>query len=260
MRLKQGVWEMNFEPEFEIDDRIHSIIEEIRQRKPPGDRLSDWPRMIRSIFNGEMISEEACNYYTLDEAFHRELLLLIVSLLARSPACRWRLENYPRTLGLPANEDIGKINMYHRYLQAMKLCNEGLLSLQYFVALHARTRNFICGDGYLDSLIPGLIAGHLNGRAIVPLTPDICIYFVTKNRGRAKPNYASLNAPNWAIDRINLITQAYSRDFLFFRGRKPKLSSSFAERQFLQLKFHSDGLTSRLDALVGNPRKKGSSL
>ncbi|NVE94474.1 hypothetical protein [Altererythrobacter lutimaris] len=258
MRLKQGVWEMNFEPEFEIDGKVHSIVKKAFDLPAPGNHISDWPRTIRSVFNGEMMSEAACNYYTLDETSHRDLLLLMISLLTRSPACRWRLENIPKSYGLPANEDIGKLNMYHRFLQAKALCNNGLLSLQYFVALHAKTKNFIFGDGFLDSVIPGLLSGSITGRAYVPLTPNLCIYFSTANRGRPQPNFASLSAPNWVIDRINQTTQAYSRDTLFFKGRKPKLSETFTRREYLQLKFHSDSLTSRLDALAGNPSGGGN--
>lgn len=247
-----GAWETNFEHEFQIDDKIHEIIAGLKKRKPVGYRVSDWPSLIRRALSNNVQIDDLCNFYTFEESFHRELLLLIHSLVIRSPSNRWIFENFPAQFRAPASEDVGKANMYQQYRLAQKMCADAHLPIDAFVLMHSPFRPFICGDGYLSSLVSSLSANRISGKALLPLTPHLCIYFCTKNMGRPRGNVASLVAPDWMVEDANEITQIYSRDFLFFRGRPPQLAECFKQSSFLQLEYHSSRLTDTLDELVGN--------
>ena len=167
------------------------------------------------------------------------------------------MENYPKLLGMPADEGVGKANMHQRFRTAKELCETGLLLNQYFVLIHTPLKKFIFGDGNLDWLTAELVGLRLDGRALVPLTPHLCVYFCTPRVMRRGPNCASFSAAPWMVDWINDITQIYSRDQLFFLGRPPKLSHAFQQHEFLEHKEKTDELIDMLDEIAGNQRPSG---
>ncbi len=244
----------NFESEFDIDDKIHSVIKSLQALKPIGTSVSDFAYLIKKLFKRDRDLRDICRFYDLDQELHRDLLLLIMSLLIRSPANRFRYESYPGLIGLPPNEEVGKMNMMNAYRSAKDTCLYGSLSNQYFVILRAGFGNFICGDGALDWLSANVNGRSLNGRALIPLTPRICIYFCTPMSMRSSPNCAVLNAAPWMVDWINDITQTYSKDQLFYRYQRPKLTEAFKRGEFLAHGKRSDALLDMLDELAGIPR------
>jgi hypothetical protein len=173
-------------------------------------------------------------FHHIQEQANRELLLLLYSLLIRSPSTRFKFETFPSRFGLPANEEVGKANMRQSYLLAKKLCLDGVMTNRFFVVLHSPFKKFICGDGCLDWLSGSLQANRIDGRALIPLTPHLCVYVCTPTSMRTNRNCASLRAPPWMVDQVNEITQIYSCDKLFFLGRKPSLTDPFRQRKFLQ--------------------------
>lgn len=255
LRGNEG-WETNFESEFDIDDRIHKIVSGLKRLKPLGYMFSDWPNLFRAQFKKKREPQDASKLYNLDDDLHRDLLLLIYSLIIRSPASRSKFERYPEMAGLPPNEDVGKANMHSLYRTAKDLCEKGHISLHYVVLLHSPYHRFVCGDGYLDWLSTELIARRISGRALIPLTPKICVYFCTRSSARtSSPNCASLMAPKWMVEWVNYITQIYSRDRLFFRGKPPRLTDHFRKRLFLELGDRKDPLIDTLDEIAGNRRE-----
>ena len=136
--------------------------------------------------------------------------------------------------------------MIQNYSIAKKLCQNGFISNQYFVLLHSPLKKFVFGDGSLDWLTSGLIANRINGRALLPLTPHICVYFCTPMSMRTTPNCASLSAAPWMVDWVNQITQTYSKDQLFFLGKPPKLIDAFHQQKFLEHKEKTDALIGML--------------
>ena len=255
--LRGGVWETNFEDDFQgADDAVRHIICQLKKLTPFGCSLKDFFQLIEMLFKRERSLKAVCNFYTLEENLHRNLLLLLISLLIRSPATRFRHENFPVQFGLTANEDVGKINMHQMFSTAKRLCKTGSLSNQYFVLIHSPFKTFIFGDGHLDWLTYKLFGFSISGRALVPLTPGLCIYFCTRGMTRPGPNCASLTALPWMVDCINDITQIYSGDKLFYLGHPPKLSQSFRQRQFLEHKEKTDELIDMLDEVAGNKSSK----
>jgi hypothetical protein len=244
-------WEHNFEGEFNIDSAVHSIIDWVNSLKPYGRTPTEFFGLLKLFFKKERTLSDVCKFYKLDETLHRDLLLFMFSLLIRSPANRWRYEQFPSRFGLPADENIGKLNMSQNYGIAQRLCDGGLISNQYFVFLHSSFKNFICGDGTLDWLTSNLSSNRISGQAIIPITPKLCIYFSTPMQMRSAKNCASLTVADWMVDRINEISQIYSKDKLFFLGGTPKLTEAFRKRQFLEHKNRTDDLLEMLDEIAG---------
>lgn len=255
--FKGSVWENNFEREFDIDNEVHNVVAGIRDLKAFGRTPSEFYALLKLIRKKNRTLRDMCRFYQLDEQLHRNLLLLIHSLLIRSPASRSRYEAYPKIIGLPADEEVGKANIAQDYHIAKKLCLTGFISNQYFVLLHSPLKKFIFGDGNLDWLTSGLVAGSINGRALVPLTPHICVYFCTPMVMRTTSNCASLSVAPWMVDWINQITQIYSRDKIFFLGKPPKLINAFRQRTFLEHREKTDTLVDMLDEITGNRTQDG---
>lgn len=249
--FRRSVWESNFESEFEIDSEVHNIILGVRNLKPLGRAISDFPDLIRLFGKKDRRLADLCKFYHVDEKLHRDLLLLVYSILIRSPANRSRYEGYPEVIGLPPDEEVGKYNIAQNYRIAKRLCESGFISNQYFIFLHSPFKRFIFGDGCLDWLTSNLIANRIGGRALLPLTPHICLYFCTPMSMRSTPNCASLSVAPWMVDWVNQSTQIYSKGKLFFTGKPPKLSPVFYQNQFLQHKEQADEFIDMLDEIAG---------
>jgi hypothetical protein len=145
--LRGSGWEVNFEKEFDIDNEIHSIIQSLRCISPMGNTVPEFIVMMKLLFKRDRTLRDMSKFYHLEERVHRHILLLIYSLLIRSPANRFRYESYPNTFGLPPNEDVGKINMIQGYKVAKYLCVNASICNQYFVILHSLSKRFLFGDG-----------------------------------------------------------------------------------------------------------------
>lgn len=246
-----GGWpSTNFESEFDIDDKVHDIVAYLKKLKPLGQSLREVVMLLKFAFSKDRKLLDLCKVYHIEERISRHLLLLIYSLLIRSPSNRFKYESVPQRFGLPANEDVGKANMLQNYRMAKKLCESGVMTNRFFVLLHSDFNRFLCGDGYLDWLSGELQAGRVGGRALIPLTPNLCVYICTPTAMRSDRNCASLRAPAWMVDRVNDIVQIYSRDKLFFLGRKPHLTDEFRKRQFLEHSTHSVDLLKMFDELA----------
>ncbi len=250
--LRGTVWETNFEGKFQsADDAAPKVIDALLSLRPLGGTFIEFLELIKLFLRRNRKLRDICKFYHLDEQIHRQLLLLLFSLLIRSPRCRSRYESYPKLIGLPSDEDVGKDNMRQHFLTASRLTEARSLSNRYFILIHSPVKKFIFGDGSLDWLSGSLVANKIDGRTLVPLTPQLCVYLCTPHIMRATPNCASVCAPPWMVDRINDLMQVYSRDKLFFVGRPPILSEAFRQRQFLVHKERADPLIELLDEIAG---------
>ena len=249
--LRGTVWESNFEDEFDIDNEVHTIIPALQGMKPFGKTPREFFTLIKMLGKKDRSLRDMCNFYHLDEKLHRNLLLLVYSLLIRSPGNRSQYEGSPKMIGLPPNEEVGKANMLQNYRFAKKLCQKGPISNQYFVLMHSTLKKFIFGDGSLDWLTSGLVGTRINGSTLLALTPHLCVYFCTPTSMRSSPNCASLSVAPWMVDWVNDITQAYSKDKLFFLGKPPKITDAFRQRQFMEHKEKTDAFIDMLDEIAG---------
>jgi len=250
--LRGSVWKTNFEDDFQsADNAVRAVVNNLLGLKSTESTPEEFLRLIKLIFKRDRSLRNVCRFYDLDEGIHRKLLMLLISLLIRSPAKRFRYETYPTRLGLPYDEEVGKLNINQFYRTAKELCETGSISNQYFVLLHSPRKTFNFGDGSLDWLTSNLRANRISGRALLPLTPQLCVYVCTPREMRPTPNCASLNAAPWMVDWINKITQIYSRDKLFFVGKPPVLTEAFRERKFLEHSQKTDEFIDMLDEVAG---------
>lgn len=245
------VWESHFEDEFDIDNKVHEIIPALQGMKPFGRTPKEFFVLIKMLGKKDRSLRDMCKFYHMDEELHRNLLLLIHSLLIRSPGNRSRYEGYPKMIGLPPDEEVGKANMAQNYQIAKQLCQKGLISNQYLVLMHSPLKKFIFGDGSLDWLTSGLVANRINGRTLLPLTPHLCVYFCTPMSMPSTPNCAALSVAPRMVDWMNDITQIYSKDKLFFLGKPPKIIDAFRQGHFLEHKKKTDALIDMLDEIAG---------
>lgn len=248
--LRGTPWETNFEDEFSsADNNASKVVEALLAIKPLGGTTAEF---LDLLVKRPKNLREMCKFYHLDEDIHRSLLLLLLSLLIRSPARRYRYELYPAKFGLPPDGEIGKGNMQQQFHIAKKLCETSFLSNQYTVLIHASRKKFVFGDGCLDWLTGSLNGLQIRGSALVALTPRLCVYFCTPHTMRRSPNCASFRAAPWMVDWINNIVQIYARDRLFFLGRTPVLTDVFRRRRFQEHARKEDDLIDMLDEVAGN--------
>ncbi|MEM9678079.1 MAG: hypothetical protein AAF890_08480, partial [Pseudomonadota bacterium] len=149
--------------------------------------------------------------------------------------------------------EVGKLNMRTNISIAKDLCQTAPISCQAFVFVHSLNGEFLVGDGYLDSLSNSLVGISLRGKALVPLTPRLCVFFFTPSSMWDSPNCASLFVSGWAVDKINYITQVYSKDRLFFVGSRPMLSEAYKRDEFLQFEYHYDPVIELFEGLIERP-------
>lgn len=57
------------------------------------------------------------------------------------------------------------------------------------------------------------------------------------------------------IDRLNFIVQMYSKNRVFFLGRKPEETKEFRANEFYEHADHTDPLLEELDAISGTKNK-----
>ena len=174
----------------------------------------------------------------------RNFLDLASSLYVCSPANRAIWTKYPERHGFPDSEETAKANMLMEY-RALKRCvRSGVRPIKAYVVLRSIKKEFHCGDGWLGSMHPNS-RGPLKG--LIPLTPDICIYFFSPRMLRRDRNMFTMTAFDWQMDRINEITQIYSMNHLFFRRQVPKLTDEYRSGQPRMLKYHSDPILAQLE-------------
>lgn len=250
--LRGTPWEYNFEIAFsDADNNAAQVIKSLNALKPLGHTVREFAQVIRLLFKSGRTYRDTCKFYEIDDELKRNILLLVFSLLIRSPANRHRLEMFSTLVGRPPDEEVGKMNMAQRFREAVRLC-ERPLGNQFFVLIHSPLKRFIFGDGVLDWLTSGIQAGRIDGRALLPLTPNLCLYVCTPMVMRGHVNCASVTAAPWQVEWINDIVQIYSRDMLFFVGKVPSLTQNFKNRVFLEHAHKQDALIDILDEVAGN--------
>ena len=68
---------------------------------------------------------------------------------------------------------------------------------------------------------------------------------------RSSPNCASISVAPWIVERVNEITQIYSKDKLFYQGKAPKLTEHFRKGEFLAHAQKTDYLIDMLNEIAG---------
>lgn len=251
----EGVWESSFEDSFDIDDKIHSLIALLGSFQAQRLNTGIFRRILGFVTRPKKPTFENLRRFHIADSQRRELLLFIYSLLIRSPSNRKSYETMPVQFGMPENEKIVPVNIHQDFQIAKKLCLEGLFPLLHFVILRSRTERFITGDGYLDWLTASLKGNLVSGRALLPLTPDLCVYICSLNSKRSDaPDCTVVSADPQMVKKVNEITQIHSGHRLFYIGKTPKLSHHFKSGKYLRFREYSHPFIDLMDNLAGRSR------
>lgn len=239
----------SFEAEFQrTDDRFPDLVDYLhsleciagRIDKPINDRL-----------------EEAA----INEGIFEALKHCLVSLAVRSPAGR-----HLHALGAAEfrGEDVVTVSHVDPVIGLnmrgkLQRISERLAGNGKVAVVLSDTDEFVFGDGFLNNIGSDHI--FVGARCIVPLTPTMAVVFATYSSCAAEPNCFTLRASREEIGLINLLVQAYSSQFLFYRSQAPLLSESFKAGRHQMLKYHQHPwLSALIDAMSGLPPRSDAGL
>lgn len=247
--LLNGPWTTNFEADFaKADDSINTVLSSLKNYKAKGgESFWDFLKLMSLLFKRDRKLRDLCRYYKMDPQLTSSLALLTASLLIRLPARRHAYEQVSEWVGLPPDPNVGKMNMRQFYQIASRGIERDAGRGIFFVLIRSPWKEFVYGDGVLDWISDSLAGMHIHGRALLPLTPNLCLYVSTPRVRRGNHNCACFYAAPWIVDSVNEFTQIYSRDQLFFRSQKPTLSEHFRNGQFFAHEVHRDSFFDMLD-------------
>jgi hypothetical protein len=164
----------------------------------------------------------------------------LASLLVRCPSHRNMLhlttERYNGRTGdrvRKHDDTLIALNIHQHYRQLVGSLEKG----GKIVILRADEHEFIMGEGYLSTLV-GLTI-QLEYRCLLPLTPTLAILAFSPFRCWTDPPICTIGLTREEVDHINDVTQIYTRDYIYYRGKSPKVIDSFRLHQFQVLQFHS---------------------
>ena len=87
-------------------------------------------------------------------------------------------------------------------------------------------REFIFGDGFYYNFTSGGAAPTLP-RILAPLTPRLSVLYAIPQQYSIEPRLSTLMIDAHEADELNLVVQIYSRNALFYRSEKPKITNEF---------------------------------
>lgn len=247
----------NFESDFDVvDNSIPQLMGALKTLKPKYTPTSFLFDLIKLKYFDIFNQKKLFKYHEIDETTHRSLLRLLLSLIIRSPASRNIYENYGASWGVPRCQDSGKINMKNSFKRALTLTDKSSINNQFFVLIYSPLNNFVFGDGIPQWGLENLIDCHvIYGRALVPLTPDMCIYFNSSyDNSRNKCRFATTLANNFMTNEINDSVQIFSKNRLYYsyEHQKPLLLDSFKEENFLTYRVSENQTITYLDNMFQN--------
>jgi hypothetical protein len=163
---------------------------------------------------------------------------VIIRDQTRSPAFRFRSSFNGASFGRGPDPEIGKVNIEFVWSSVKNFscseCNAGILTL-----LHSTQDEFIFGDGLYDAIFDRPISYRyhgsdmvlaLTGDAFVPLLPNVCAHIAFESFGRGLTLRHSMIGST-EVAAINDLTQLFSKDYIFFRDQRPRLSPDYQARQ-----------------------------
>jgi hypothetical protein len=249
-------WRENFEDSFgRADDSIHRVAKScIRLFSLTMFGKLVW-RAAKTRIKRKTGIEDFAEHFKIDPILRRDLINLCLSLLIRSPRNRFQLERVGASFGLPANEEVGKMNMKIQVDGLARHYNDSFRGNVFPLIIYSQVAEFVFGDGLLDGISSSIGQGILRGHALVPLTPHICIFLATPHSIRHDRDARILYAQSWLVDEINSITQVYSKSQLFYASKKPKLSEFFSRNEHMSYSGHVNNTVRTLLDLCGERKQ-----
>ncbi|MGF1594724.1 MAG: hypothetical protein ACFCUW_15695 [Kiloniellaceae bacterium] len=177
----------------------------------------------------------------------------LASLIARSPSFRNRvrltLERYRSQFDLPdltADKDLVALNVR----RAQHMLAGTMISGGKFTVLLSGAGEFIFGDGFLHNVSSA--TDHHRPRCLVPLTPEIAIFYTRPMRYRTYPKGFALNLTPEEVSFVNDTVQVYSNRFLFFREIHPVIDPVFTRCEHMQYKYERHSWIDQLEQAMAD--------
>lgn len=239
-------WEHTIETMFQnADSNIKYVVEYLLSLKPDGGASK---RSSGKMAGVNMPVEQRA-----------QLGECIASLIVRSPAFRnlMRLTADSGRGGLPygsATEAYSLIasniaNEYRRISRALQSGGKILI-------MYSESSEFIFGEGFLHNLGGGGISA--NAKFLVPLTPNMAVAFTSPLVYFTPPDAVITFLSASDVRKCNEIVQVYSKDYVYFREKRPALIPQFAVRQFLECTYHQHPWLDELLGIVASFRAPGA--
>lgn len=106
-----------------------------------------------------------------------------------------------------------------------------------FAVLFSSEQELIFGDGFYHTFTSS-IGAPLEPKIIVPLLPDICVFYSRPMSYNPYPRLVTVELKKDEIDFINQTTMIYSKDYIFYKSQKPEITEHFSCRQFLEYEWN----------------------
>jgi len=183
----------------------------------------------------------------------------LASLLVRCPAHRDQLHLKSESFWGRTGDQVRKhddtliaLNIHQHYRQVVKSLERG----GKIVLLRSGEREFIMGEGYLNTLLGYTV--ELRYHCLVPLTPTLAVLSFASHSYRINPPICTIGLTDAEVNLINDVTQAYSRDCIFYRKEAPKLIDAFRAREFRIARYQRfDWLDAVMHIVATTPLQSG---
>ncbi|RYG89023.1 MAG: hypothetical protein EON59_02405 [Alphaproteobacteria bacterium] len=236
-------WDQNFEGEFQAaDDQFPNVISwlegleyEARFSQPGRDRFLPQP--------------------ATDDQFVR-MVQSLTSLAIRSPMTRAAAVSLAEHLRgpLPERERNSLIaaNLRDMHRAAMRASERGKAA-----AILSPDREFIFGDGFYHNLTAVGVAAS-SPRILAPLTPRIAVLYAIPTSYTVEPRFSTLVIDADEAENLNQVVQIYSKDALFYRTQKPRLTEDFQAAQHKRLSSSRNVVETIIHDMPGVPDRDKS--
>ncbi len=118
-----------------------------------------------------------------------------------------------------------------------------------FAVLFTRDSEFHFGDGFYHNLT-SMTQNGFGARMVVPITPNVCVFFCRPNRYRTEPRLVTLMLERHEVDFFNKTIQVYARNMLFYRNEAPELMDYYRVGEH-RVYSHPDPMNHWVQALSG---------
>lgn len=214
-------WDQTFEDSFDRPDRNFPM-------------MVEWLNGRVQRHETERAKKNLDDYYphSCSTEYLQQLCECLVSLAVRSPKFRadivGSVESLRGKLSISEPKRLATANMMLAYQRIV----DALTGKGKFVVFFTDSREFIFGDGFYHSLVSTTQHAVL-ARILAPLTPNLAVLYTCPMAMYPNPPLFTRKANDNLVEQINLTVQIYSKNWLFFRTEKPKLSKHFISQEHL---------------------------
>jgi len=236
------VWDETFEPSYGSADSTFP-------------HLIDWLQTLSSANPpSEAAMEHRLTPVLLTDDRRVALAECLASLIMRSPSFRFvvrlGIEGFRRDVGMrepKAEHSLIGLNIRH----GQKMLSAAIARHGKFGVLLSGDQEFIFGDGFLHN-ISSIANPPFNPRCLIPLTPEIAIFYVSPISYRSFPKAFVLNLKEEEVACVNRTVQVYAAQSIFFRRILPSIDPWFQQGKHAEFQGHSVPWLDNLGAVMAD--------